>query len=312
MMFRALSLTAAAFALAIAVLGSWIRINGAGMTCPDWPLCNGQIVPPLDGGVLLEWGHRMIVFLESFVLLGALIAAWRERKRVAGVRLVVALVCATFVVQVGLGAATVALSNTPWSVVIHWGTGMAFLAALVTLAILSVLRPAPGVALRGQSALLPLLAASAVAAFAAMCAGAYVSSSGDGLACTSVPLCDGSVFGVTAGQVAQMTHRFLALVFVAVATTALAAGVRADVPTRVRVATSVAYLFIVGQVVLGVLNVVWMLPTSLREAHAANAAMTFVAFVVAFVLARIDGTVATARVPHRKLAGFASKGIGSR
>jgi heme A synthase len=312
MMFRALSLTAAAFALAIAVLGSWIRINGAGMTCPDWPLCNGQIVPPLDGGVLLEWGHRMIVFLEGFVLLGALAAAWRERKRVAGVRLVVALVCATFVVQVGLGAATVALSNTPWSVVIHWGTGMAFLAALVTLAILAVLRPAPGVAFRSDSALLPLLAASAVAAFAAMCAGAYVSSSGNGLACVSVPLCDGSVFGITAGQVAQMTHRILALVFVAIAVTALAAGMRAEVPLRVRVAVGAACACIVAQVVLGVLNVVWMLPTSLREAHAANAALTFVAFVVAFVFARIDGTALAARAPQRSIAGLASKGLGSQ
>jgi len=53
-MFRAFSWSAAIAAFALAVLGRWIRINGAGMTCPDWPLCHGLIVPPLDAGVLLE------------------------------------------------------------------------------------------------------------------------------------------------------------------------------------------------------------------------------------------------------------------
>ncbi len=293
-MFRALSLTAALFALAIAVLGSWIRINNAGMTCPDWPLCNGQIVPPLDGGVLLEWGHRMIVFLESFVLLATLVAAWRERKKIAGVTIVIGLICGTFVLQVGLGAATVALSNTPWSVVIHWGTGMAFLAALVTLAALAVLRPAPG-GMHAPAPLATLLGTSGGAAFVAMCIGAYVSSSGAGLACTTIPLCDGQSFaGLTQAQLAQMAHRLFALGFFSIATIAFVQGIAAD-SRRLRVATSVAYALVILQVVLGVLNVVWALPMALREAHAANAAATFVAFVVAFVLARIDVGVVAAR-----------------
>jgi hypothetical protein len=47
-------------------------------------------------------------------------------------------------------------------------------------------------------------------------------------------------------------------------------------------------------------NVVWQLPLGLREAHAANAAATFIVFVCAIVFAAIDGTVrepATGRVP---------------
>jgi hypothetical protein len=36
-MFRAFSPAAAAIALLSAVLFSWVRIKGAGMTCPDRP-----------------------------------------------------------------------------------------------------------------------------------------------------------------------------------------------------------------------------------------------------------------------------------
>jgi hypothetical protein len=34
-----------------------------------------------------------------------------------------------------------------------------------------------------------------------------------------------------------------------------------------------------------------MLPTPLREAHAANAGLTFLAFIAAFVFATLDGTL---------------------
>ena len=142
-MFRALSLAAAIAAFALAILGSWIRINGAGMTCPDWPLCHGQLVPHLDGGVVLEWSHRMIAFCEGFLVLGALVAAWRARGRIAFVPPVVAFIAAVFALQVGLGGATVMLANNPPSVVWHWATAMLFLAGLTALAVLAIVEPAP-------------------------------------------------------------------------------------------------------------------------------------------------------------------------
>jgi heme A synthase len=42
------------------------------------------------------------------------------------------------------------------------------------------------------------------------------------------------------------------------------------------------------QVLLGLLNVALRLPTDLREAHAVNAALTFLAFVVATLFAVLD------------------------
>jgi len=298
-MFRAFSLAAAIAAFALAVLGSWIRINGAGMTCPDWPLCHGAVVPVLDGGVLLEWSHRMVALLEGVLVLGAIVTGWRARREIAGVTPILWALGGIFIVQVALGAGTVAVANSPWSVVAHWGMGMLLLAVLTALAIVAVIGPRPS-AKPAQNGLFPLLALTAAGAFVAMCAGAYVSSSGAGLACSSLPGCEpGSWNGTTPAEGAQMAHRVLAGIFFLIATV-VAYWASLGTTARVRIAALCAYALIVLQVMLGMANVVWQLPLGLREAHAANAAATFIAFVCAIVFAALDGTVrrpAGARLP---------------
>ena len=295
MMFRALSLAAAVGAFLLAVLGSWVRIEGAGMTCPDWPLCHGQLLPSLANGVIFEWSHRLVAFIEGFLVLGALWSAWRERNAVTGVRQVIGYIAAVFVLQVCFGGLTVFVSNSPWSVVLHWGTAMLFLAGLVGLAILAVARPRR-IEIR-HSLLGGAVTVAAVLVFLTMCAGAYVSSSGAGLACSTLPLCDGgSVTGASAPQIAQMIHRLLAGAFFVVATIA-AYGAALGTTPRVRVAVLFGYALVVLQIMLGFANVAWHLPMLLREAHAANAGATFLAFVSALVFAALDGTVpAAARV----------------
>ena len=98
-----------------------------------------------------------------------------------------------------------------------------------------------------------------------------------------------------------MAHRVLAGVFFLVATVGAYWAALGTTP-RVRAAALGAYALIVLQVMLGMANVVWQLPLGLREAHAANAAATFIVFVAAMVFAAIDGTVreaAPGRVPSR-------------
>ena len=300
-MFRAFSLAAAAGALLLAVLGSWVRINGAGMTCPDWPLCHGALIPSLQGGVVLEWSHRLLALVTGVLMIAAFAAGWRERRRIAGVPAVLGYIAAIFAVQVVLGGLTVALSNTPWSVVVHWGTAMLLLAGLTALALLAVVAPRRIVVRHSLLGL--VLTACAGFAFLTMLAGSYVSSSGAGLACTTLPACDGgSLGGASAAQIAQMTHRWIAAAFFALATCAAYAAAFGTT-ARVRAATLAAYALVVLQVMLGIANVAWRLPTELREAHAANACLAFAAFVAALMFAAIDGTApVAARHADRRIA----------
>ena len=67
------------------VLGALVRAHGAGLACPDWPLCFGRLVPRFDLRVAFEWTHRLVAGSVSilFVALGiALLGRPLTRSRV--------------------------------------------------------------------------------------------------------------------------------------------------------------------------------------------------------------------------------------
>jgi heme A synthase len=287
---RRLAAAAVAVALGTVMLGSWTRIKGAGMTCPDWPLCRGMLVPSMADGTAWEWLHRLFAFGVSPLVLAMMVAAWRLHARSRFISPTLATVAVLFVVQVLLGAVTVHLTNSPFSVVLHWGTAMAFIASLCAMLIFASEAeareprlPAPhGLALAG------VLGGTMLAAFVTMCVGAYVSSSGAGLACLSLPGCAGTVVVFDSGQYVQMLHRFTAgaTLLLSVCSCALC-WVRAATP-RVRAAATIGVALVFVQVLLGLLNVGFRLPVDLREAHAFNASLVFLSFIAATLFAILD------------------------
>jgi heme A synthase len=300
--FRGLAVASAVLAFAIAILGSWVRINGAGMTCPDWPLCRGALIPSLEGGVVLEWTHRLCAFLEGFIILGAIASGWRCRKEVAGVSKALAALAAIFILQIALGGVTIFQANSPVSVMLHWGAAMLLLATLTVLALLAILAPSPRPPQRDREGSVRIPAALGVAAgfaFVTMCLGAYVSSSNYGLACSAFPACDATLLGAGTPQLLQMLHRFAAESFGVVAL--IATFIALGGSPRARGFALLGTALVLLQLFLGVANVVWQLPTALREAHAANAVATFLAFVIATAFAVLDPYVGTQRLPQRTL-----------
>jgi heme A synthase len=291
-----LSLAAVIVAYGEVMLGSWTRINGAGMTCPDYPLCHGEFIPSMGGGTVWEWTHRLTAAILSLLVFAVLATAWRLRKATSFVAPAGWVIAGLFAFQVFLGAATVHLSNSPISVVWHWGTAMAFVGSLASMAIFAFCAAGNGDARaldsRRRAILIGTLAGTAFVAFATMCIGAYVSSSGAGLACVDIPGCAGNVVVYTPGQYVQMLHRFVAAACLLCAVVAFALVWVAGAAKRVRIAATVALALVFVQILLGLLNVALRLPIDLREAHAANAALVFLSFVCATAFAATDGVQA--------------------
>ena len=69
--------------LALMAVGSATRVMNAGLACPDWPLCYGQLVPQqqMNLQVFLEWFHRldaMLIGLSTLWLLG--LSLWYRHR----------------------------------------------------------------------------------------------------------------------------------------------------------------------------------------------------------------------------------------
>jgi heme A synthase len=296
-----LALAADFVALMTITLGSWTRINGAGLTCPDWPLCHGHLVPPFTEGIVWEWTHRLLAFLVAPLTLALVAAAWPQRRRSPFVAPTLAVIIVLFFVQIALGAETVRLQNAPFSVVLHWAVAMAFIAALSAMAVFAAALPATATTAQPASPwparLLLALYSTATLAFVTMCIGAYVSSSGAGLACLSIPQCAGNVIVLTPGEYAQMLHRAAAAATLIVAAATFALAWAGPASRRVRTAVAAGMGLVCLQVVLGLLNVTLRLPVDLREAHAVNAALLFLTFFVATIFAMLDAPAGTAVQP---------------
>ena len=279
------------------MLGSWTRINGAGLTCPDWPLCQGRVMPPMANGTVFEFAHRVFAISIAPLVAGLLVAAWRRRARSPFIMPTMVAIGLFFFVQILLGAATVRLGNSPISVVLHWGTAMAFVASVSAMGIFAAANDAVEAGrsdARTAVAIAGVLAGTSIIAFLTMCVGAYVSSSGAGLACLSIPGCAGNVVVYTQGQAVQMLHRIAAGGTLVCAAGSLAFAFARPASARVRAAVCAGVALVCVQVLLGLLNVALRLPTDLREAHAINAALVFLSFVVATTFAMLDARIFSA------------------
>ena len=300
-----LALAADLVALMTVVLGSWTRINGAGLTCPDWPLCRGRLLPGMTDGTLWEWTHRLLASAVAPLVIALIAVAWSRRKRSPFIGPTLGVIIVVFAVQVLLGAETVHLANSPISVVLHWATAMALIASLSAMAVFAAAGETNGAqraTTRASSAQAIVIGLTALVAFATMCVGAYVSSSGAGLACLSIPGCAGNVVVYTPEQQVQMLHRIAAAATLICAAAALALAWAYSASSRLRAAVGLGVALVSVQVLLGLLNVALRLPTDLREAHAVNAALVFLAFFVATIFAVLD------TMPQRGMRGATQGG----
>ncbi|MGC5802917.1 COX15/CtaA family protein [Ralstonia pseudosolanacearum] len=155
----------AAIGLALLVaqiaLGGWVSTNYAVLACTDFPLCNGQWVPPMDfahgftfwrelgrtaGGdfishdalVAIHWTHRVF----AAVVLGYLAWLGLRARRVAGIARVATVLLTVLAVQLATGLSNIVLGWPLLAAVAHNGGAALLLLLMVRLHYLSGLAQA--------------------------------------------------------------------------------------------------------------------------------------------------------------------------
>jgi cytochrome c oxidase assembly protein subunit 15 len=75
------SLVLAFCTLLLVVAGGLVTSRDAGLSVPDWPLSYGKLMPPMEGGILYEHGHRMIATTVGLFTIVSLIWLLKAEKR---------------------------------------------------------------------------------------------------------------------------------------------------------------------------------------------------------------------------------------
>ncbi|MBO9360144.1 MAG: heme o synthase [Thermomicrobium sp.] len=297
---RWLALAVALAGYLLIVIGGTVRVTGAGLGCgPEWPLCNGRLVPGWDLLAWIEYVHRLIA-LAVILLTGAVaVASWRARSPDRWMVRLPLIAAGLVLVQAMLGAITVWTHLEAAVVALHLGVALSYLAVALVLAFRTWFPALDRVA--GRSPLRPWLVAALGAVFLLMLSGAYTAKRGAGFACPEWPFCGG--FWIPTGWTnvdVHLTHRLIALVAVLLVAGVAwkARRVRGESPWVVGLVTAAA-LLMVAQVFVGAANIWFRLHPAVSVAHLAVATIVWVLLVLA-VLA--DRALASATVQQKRAA----------
>ena len=260
--------------VALMTLGALVRAHEAGLACPDWPLCFGQVVPEMNLKVAFEWSHRALAGGISLGFLGLAIAVLRKPGLAPRLRPHLLATAAILAVQILLGALTVWHLLATWTVTSHLLTGNAFAVAtlLTGLRLREIAHPGRCTAIQPSPQLRGVLAATAAVLVLQVALGGLVSSSFAGLACPEWPRCNGgrwfpSLAGPVGLHLAHRTNAYLVFALLVVG------AIVARHTPGVRGLASCAALLGLVQLLVGIANVLLGVPVEVTGLHSLLAAL---------------------------------------
>jgi heme o synthase len=309
--FQRLAALTLGTALLLVTIGVVVRATDSGLGCPDWPLCHGQLLPPLDDAkAWIEWVHRSVAALIGFEILGLALLAWVDHRDRRSLHWPSLAAVALVGFQAWLGRETVRLGNSGESVTAHLAAAMVLVALLVYVTVRAGFPARLGGP--GASQRFTLLAAfTTLATFALLLFGSHVTATDSALVFPDWPLMNGSLLPAMSDLTSpHVLHRWVAaIVGVIVAGLAVVAWrTQRDHPTLVRLAVGTAVLFAV-QVFVGGLQVMTRLSAWTQTLHLALGAVIFAMLVgltvTSFYLARSFGVVGDDGRPSGTRTGVA-------
>ena len=209
--FRLIVATAC-LTLLLVVLGAYVRLSDAGLGCPDWPGCYGNLTPVHSaaeisaaeslrpgGPVTMAKAWKEMIHRYLAMIVGALIAAimlsgWRNRLHWQQSPSLSTVLAAAVIFQAALGAWTVTMLLKPVIVTSHLLGGISIFALLIWLA-----QRQPSAKNWARSIMatekLQWLGWAALLVLAIQIAlGGWVSTNYAALACSELPTCHGAWF----------------------------------------------------------------------------------------------------------------------
>ena len=103
-------------------IGGYVSAAGLGLTCPDWPLCPGGILPSEE--YLIEWTHRLVAATTGALVVATMVASLINRNADLKIKVTSSLASVFVITQIVLGAMVIDLKLHAVLVAIHLGIGI--------------------------------------------------------------------------------------------------------------------------------------------------------------------------------------------
>lgn len=275
---------------ALITLGGVVRLTDSGLGCPDWPLCHGQLFPPIEYHALIEYSHRMLAALVGVLVLAQALVVWRWHRDRTWLLTLCLLGVVLVLFQGALGGITV-LNELPDGLVLaHLATAEALIACMVLASALALQGSrsanASDAGREPLSGLRRITLITTGMVYLLLITGSYVTVSGAIVSCgQSWPLCAGSL--IPEGHLASVhvLHRFVTLVVsVLVAVVLVRAWKQSGGWDHLRWTALGAAGLLVLQVGLGAAVVTGGFDTVLRATHLSLGTLMWVSLVVLAII----------------------------
>ncbi len=277
----------ALFALLVAVfililIGASVRVMNAGLACPDWPLCFGDVIPDYHPQVYFEFIHRVVAGVVSFLTVS--LTGWLVFKSKVS-RSIKTLACGTvllLIVQVVFGGLTVLWQLHGKVVAAHLAMGTGFF----TLLWIQYLRLSSGawpwrtwtLEQLDPSTAKPMGArwwqnwtiGLSLAVYAQIILGGLVASHYAALVCVDFPTCHGEWFPTFRGIIGlQVLHRLGAYILSVLILLNWYLSTRTSLPKLARAQAPWLFGALMLQISIGIANVLLMTPPLIAVMHLA-------------------------------------------
>lgn len=283
--FRTVTLLSLLAAIAQVTLGGIVRVTGSGDACPDWPLCHGQLIPPLDYHTMLEYTHRLSATVVAVLIVASLILAWRGHRTNRAAVLSTAAGTLLVIAAALLGGLTVLSELTWWVRLIHLCIAELVVASMAVAWLSSGYGSRAGgvdpTGLPGVRFDRPLMWTMLGALLGMILYGSYMVGVGYGSSCSSWPMCQGWGVPDAIPYHAHMGHRYLVVVMAALlGWVCLAAWRRGAVCGGLRLLAAHAAGFFVIEILVGAFTVWFGFTAVFKSLHLTVATLMWTSAVL--------------------------------